>query len=365
MPVSLDLESPSCFFDLQYNGCWPEGGEGPLNLSSESLSPGDVITAMRESFRRGSIPCPTMITMERSRIFGNLKTIATALDELGIKGRWIHCEGPFFTGVEGARGAHPPEHVVKKADLDLLKGMIEASNDRIAVLTLGADVENVEELIRCATERNIIVSFCHHDPTYAQVKKAVEAGASMLTHYGNGVTSMVDRHGFHIRMLAFEGIKATVITDGVHLGPDGSLEKVFLKALGPDKFCIISDRSPLGGAPELKPDETYDLWGSRVHVSAGEELDGEANLIIKGVNGHFAGAYADMLKCMNHFAALAAKWREEGATHPYLQIGEKELWQMGTVNPLAFINKNPMDFASVADMVQEVHFEREINRFVV
>jgi N-acetylglucosamine-6-phosphate deacetylase len=271
----------------------------------------------------------------------NLSIIAGALAELGIEYPCIHCEGPFFHGKDGAIGAHPPTEV-KPADVNLLERMIAASNRRIKILTVGANVPGIEAVISRAVSHNIVVSLGHHVPTLGQIDSAIAAGANMFTHLGNGCPSDVPRRGFMDYQLSLP-VGAGFIPDGSHL-EDYYLRNL-LRLKGWEKAIPVSDRSALGGAPCLQDGEWYSLWGSKVRI-----VPNGSTFMLVGTNGKLAGSWEDLFACANYLARVIYK-TEESQLAGWKDVSfarEMALWSMMTTNPMRYWGITATDFAALA-----------------
>jgi N-acetylglucosamine-6-phosphate deacetylase len=86
----------------------------------------------------------------------------------------------------------------------------------------------------------------HTNANAEQIDAAVEAGASISTHLGNGSKSVIERLNNHIWVqLAEERLKASIISDSFHLPP--AVLKVFARTKGPDNIILVSDVAPVAG----------------------------------------------------------------------------------------------------------------------
>ena len=93
--------------------------------------------------------------------------------------------------------------------------------------------------IRKCSETGVIVSLGHHNGSTEIIKQAVDAGASMSTHLGNGCANMINRHDNPLcPQLANDRITASIIADVFHL----STEEVqfFYKMIGVHRIVLVS-----------------------------------------------------------------------------------------------------------------------------
>jgi N-acetylglucosamine-6-phosphate deacetylase len=179
-----------------------------------------------------------------------LATIARAiweLPEVAVRIPGIHLEGPFISPDDGPRGAHPRQHV-RPPDWDEFQRLQEAAEGRIKLLTVSAEYDNSPELIRCVAASGVLVAIGHTKATSEQIKAAVDAGARMSTHLGNGAHPTIRRHPNYIwDQLAEDRLAASLIVDGHHLPP--SVVKSMIRAKTPERIVLVSDVTSMGGMP--------------------------------------------------------------------------------------------------------------------
>jgi N-acetylglucosamine-6-phosphate deacetylase len=179
-----------------------------------------------------------------------LTTIASAIRELpNVAARipGIHLEGPFISPDDGPRGAHPKQHV-RPPDWDEFCKLQEAAEGRIKLLTISPEYENSPEVIRRVAASGVLVAIGHTKATSDQIKAAVDAGARMSTHLGNGAHPTIRRHPNYIwDQLAEDRLTASLIVDGHHLPP--AVVKSMIRAKTPERIVLVSDITSMGGMP--------------------------------------------------------------------------------------------------------------------
>jgi len=310
--------------DLQVNGY-----KG-VDFSSMDLTTADFMRASRQLFEAGTTAfLPTVITSPQEVYKHNLPIIAKVMQSKKFRGRLlgIHLEGPFISPQVGAHGAHNPEWV-RKPEEGYLKQLIDWADDKVVLITIAAELIGTEQLAQYALEQGIAVSLGHQMASEEDLKRLVHAGATSLTHLGNGVPAMLPRHQNPIWAgLAEDGLVAMIITDGHHL--PASVIKTIIRTKGPSRCIVVSDAAPLAG---LGPGR-YETLGHKVVLEKGGRLYDPAT-------GYFVGSSATMLQCMNYLAQL------------YL-LRQDELVAMGFYNPLKLIGLDADDVASGRD----IHFD--------
>src|SRR5207248_4266647 len=114
-------------FDLQVNGF------GGVDFNAPGLTAHAVDAALARLRAFGVTRClPTLITSPLERFEACARVIA-AMTHPAIAG--VHMEGPYLSREEGARGAHPAEHL-RDAAVDDFKRRQDAAGGRIVLVTL-------------------------------------------------------------------------------------------------------------------------------------------------------------------------------------------------------------------------------------
>ncbi len=231
--------------DVQLNGY---GGQ---EFSSADLTPERVEPIVRAMERFGVTRiCPTLTTESFAVLQHALKAVADACDgspELARRIPGIHLEGPYITADDGARGAHPKRHC-RRPDWDEFQRLQEAAGGRIRILTVSPEFDESIPFIRRVAQSGVIVAIGHTAARPDQIRAAVDAGARMSTHLGNGSHPMLHRlHNYVWAQLAEDRLTAGLICDGHHLPPE--VVKVFVRAKTPQRCILVSDISGQAGQP--------------------------------------------------------------------------------------------------------------------
>ena len=239
---SLPFIAPG-LFDLQINGY------GGVWFCSEELTPADVQSVCREYFAHGVTRMfPTLITSSYESLANGFAAIRRAREEHPWVADMVpgcHLEGPYISGEDGPRGAHPRQHV-RRPDWDEFRRLQQASGDTIRLITLSPEWDNAPEFIRQAVASGVRVAIGHTAANTEQIAAAIDAGATLGTHLGNGSHGMIRRHPNYIwDQLADDRLTASLITDGHHL-PDNVM-RVFCRVKGPSRTVITCDASGWAG----------------------------------------------------------------------------------------------------------------------
>ena len=243
-PEPLPWVAPG-LIDLQVNGY---GGQ---EFSSDDLTVERVAAIVAAMDRFGVARfCPTVTTQSSSCMEHALATLHRTCEEmprLAYRMPGFHVEGPYLTADNGARGAHPLEHV-RLPDFDEFQRFQEAAGGRIRILTMSVEFDGAAEFVRRVSETGVVVAVGHTAATPEQIAAAVDAGARMATHLGNGSHITLHRHRNYVwPQLADDRLMAGLICDGFHLPP--YMVKVFVRAMGINRCVLVSDLSGLAGLP--------------------------------------------------------------------------------------------------------------------
>lgn len=252
------------FFDPQINGCLGVG------FSSPDLTPAGVRTVADECRRHGIAAfCPTVITNSFETIrhaFATLSAAVASDAELARRLPCFHLEGPYLSGEDGPRGAHPREHA-RDPDWDEFRRWQDASGGRIRLVTLAPERPGALQFIERLTAAGVVAAIGHTAATGQQIRDAVSAGARASTHLGNGCHAVLPRHDNYVwEQLACDELWASVIPDGHHL--PAAVLKAVVRAKTPARVFLTCDAGSLAGLPPGR----YREWGQELEVLPGGKI---------------------------------------------------------------------------------------------
>ena len=305
---SDDWVAPA-FWDLQTNGRWG------VSFSDPGLTVDQVAAVVRAQAGLGTARlCPTLITAPRPAMLHGARTIAEACDRFPDVARMVlglHLEGPSISELDGYRGAHPLE-AVRGPDWDEFLEIREASGGRIAIVTLAPERPGAIDFIRRVTQEGVLIALGHTAAGESTIQAAVEAGARLSTHLGNGIASPLARHDNPIwHQAAEDRLAASLIADGHHLGP--SVLKSLVRAKTPGRILLVSDASPLAG---LTPGR-YGAW----------EVEPSGKVVVAGTP-YLAGANRGIGIGIDHMIRIAgltpAQAINAATRHPARLLGRQE-----------------------------------------
>jgi N-acetylglucosamine-6-phosphate deacetylase len=267
-----DLYLSPGFVDLQVNGY------AGFDLNADQLSR-DTVLGLADAMLAHGVTCfaPTLITAPEKEICSRLKVIAEARcshPKVAACIPFVHVEGPHISPLEGYRGAHPADSVRPPSIAEFDRWQ-NAAGGIVGMVTLSPHFSESAEYIAALVKRGIHVAIGHTHALPEQIRHAVDVGASLSTHLGNGIAQDIPRHRNPIwSQLADDRLTATFIADGHHLPAD--VLNVMLRAKGVARSVLVSDSvalagmpagtytTPVGGHVELKPDGRLCVFGSEL-----------------------------------------------------------------------------------------------------
>ena len=232
-------------FDLQINGY------AGVDFQNPDLTQADLrraIDAMRAAQTHRILL--TLITDEMdalARKFAQIEKYRAADPVLAETICGYHLEGPFMSPEEGYRGAHPGE-CMRAPDLAVFQRLQEAAGGNIRLLTIAPEWPGSPEFIAAVVAQKVVLSLGHTNASEEQIDEAIRAGATMITHLGNGTPVTLPRHNNVIqRLLARDELTACLIPDGAHLPP--FTVRNFFRAKPRGKVLLTTDAMAAAGAP--------------------------------------------------------------------------------------------------------------------
>ncbi len=312
--------------DLQVNGY---GGE---DVNAEDVSAETVLRLTEKMLATGTTTfLPTVITSSEAKIAKALRAVAEARRRSSVVANAIPCvhvEGPHISPLEGYRGAHPLDHV-RKPSLEEFARWQEVSGGLVGLITLSPHSLEAAEYIAAVSGQGVVVALGHTNASSEEIRKAVDAGARLSTHLGNGTTSMLPRHTNVVwTQLAEDRLSATFIADGQHVPADAL--KVMVRAKGVERSILVSDAVSVAGNP---PGVYETAVGGRV------ELHESGRLSLAGTE-YLAGAVLPLKDGVARVCAMAG-------------VTLAQALAMATVNPGRFVGgRGVLEVGARADLIR-------------
>ncbi|WP_045315656.1 N-acetylglucosamine-6-phosphate deacetylase [Lentzea aerocolonigenes] len=243
------------------------GGGGDAFTSSDPVKIRKAASAHR---KHGTT---TMLASLVSRPVPELADQVSALAELVQEGvvAGIHLEGPFLSAARC--GAHDPAILCPPEQTAVTK-LLDAGKGTVRMITVAPELEGAVQAVRQLVDNNVLAAIGHTDATEAQVRPAVDAGATVATHLFNGMRPLHHREPGPIgALLDDERVTVELICDLVHLHP--TAVRLAAHHAGLKRTVLITDAIAAAGVG----DGVYDVGGLEVRVVDGvPTLAGGASL---------------------------------------------------------------------------------------
>ena len=318
--VNSEVWIAPALIDVQVNGF------AGFDLNVATVTPEDISAMVRALWRVGTgFLCPTVVTGSFEGIGNSLRAILKACEvdsRVAHAVLGIHLEGPYISAEDGPRGAHPLEHV-REPDWDEFQRWQDIAEGKITIVTLAPEKKGAIPFIEKLVANGVTVALGHTAAAADDIRAAIDAGARLSTHLGNGAHALIRRHPNYIwEQLGADELWASLIVDGHHLPPPVAKSMIRAKTL--DRCLLVSDAVALAG---MQPG-IYQFAGKSVELTAErcvrlvgtEYLAGSAIELARGIENsvQFAGISlkeAVSLATLQPMRLLDAKKRVEAQTN--------------------------------------------------
>lgn len=224
--------------------------------------------------------CPATMTLSEKELHSIMRTASEYTGNEGSKLVGINMEGPFIS--EKKKGAQASEYI-RKCDVSLFRKFQEESGGLIRLIDIAPENEGAMEFIR-EVKDEVIVSIAHTVADYDTAAKALELGASHVTHLYNAMPPFHHREpGVVGAARDHEKCHVELICDGIHIHP--SMVRATFAMFGAERIILISDSMRATGLT----DGQYTLGGQDVYVKGS---------LATLSDGTIAGSVTDLMGCM-------------------------------------------------------------------
>ena len=173
----------------------------------------------------------------------------------------LHLEGPFLSAARC--GAHDPA-ILRAPDRDSVTKLLAAGAGTVRMVTLAPELEGAVDAVKLLVDNDVLAAIGHTDGTEAQIRPAIDAGATVATHLFNGMRPLHHREPGPIgALLDDERVTVELICDLVHLHP--TAVRLAARHAGTGRTVLITDAIAAAGVG----DGVYDVGGLEVRVVDG------------------------------------------------------------------------------------------------
>jgi N-acetylglucosamine-6-phosphate deacetylase len=127
------------------------------------------------------------------------------------------------------------------------------------MVTIAPELEGAIESIGWLSSQGIVAAIGHSDADTATTKRAITAGAQVVTHFTNAMSKNLTEESMATHVLNDSTIALELINDGVHV-PNEVIQTVVVKAL--QRIILITDAMSAAGSS----DGMYSIGGLDVEV---------------------------------------------------------------------------------------------------
>ncbi len=261
------------FIDRHVHGA---GGYDCMDASKKALT-----TIAQTLAKEGTTAfLATTMTESERHIFAALDAVRDYMQtehRVGARVLGAHLEGPFISPAYA--GAQPKAHIVLPNGA-LFERYQKASGNAIKQVTVAPELVGAEQLIKRLSSKHIVASIGHTAAKYGHVLRAVEAGATSVTHTYNAQSGLHHRDAGTVGgAMVFDELYTELIADGIHVSAPAM--QLLFRAKPADKVTLITDGIRAKGIG----DGESELGGQKVFVK-----NGKATL----ENGTIAGSVLPM-----------------------------------------------------------------------
>jgi N-acetylglucosamine-6-phosphate deacetylase len=290
-------------------------GYAGVDFSGEILTTEGIVNASKAIWGDGVTSyMPAILTNSHENLIKNFKFFNKAISaEICLQDSifGFHLEGPYISPEDGYRGCHPLNQIRKPSWTEFMKYQ-EASGGRIIQVTLAPEIDGAMDFISKCVQNGITVAIGHTNATSLQIAQAVDLGARISTHLGNGCANFIHRHNNPIwPQLANEKLTATLIADGFHLTSDEI--NVFYKVKGEDNIILTSDVVYLGGMPPGR----YTFLGSEVVLTEEGRLINTESNVLAGASFPLKKGVENMMRFTKCTLPVAIRLASQNAARTY------------------------------------------------
>ena len=189
----------------------------------------------------------------------------------------IHLEGPYLA--QTRCGAHNPS-LLKTPTIEEVSNLLEIGDGAISMITIAPELNGALDVISFLSKSNVIAAIGHSAGEYDDALKAVDAGASLVTHFSNGMSKLRDGDRTFATALLYEtSLPLELIVDGHHVSKE-DIDSIVEAAS--NRIVFVTDAMAAAG----QPDGDYRIGSLDVEV-----INGTARL---KKNGALAGSTLTM-----------------------------------------------------------------------
>lgn len=273
------------FIDIQVNG-----GGGILLNDTPTAKAIKTVGEAHKIYGTGGY-LPTFITDTPSLLPKALEAAKKAHEDKNNISLGIHLEGPWISPEKA--GVHKKDYIrpLNNTEMQLI---CDYKSGAIMV-TIAPEIVSPAQ-IKELTKEGVIVFLGHSMADYKTTIKAIDAGATGVTHLFNAMSQLESRNPNMVGAALLDNrLKCGLIADGIHIHP-ANLNMVY-QAKSAKNIALVTDAMPLIGDDAL-PQENgdipkFNLYGDDISIKDGA---------CRNKNGRLAGSALTMIGAVKYLA---------------------------------------------------------------
>ena len=223
-----------------------------------ALNPDQISTVIQTHRAHGTTSMLASLVSEPiENLLTQIETLRPFINQGAIKG--IHLEGPYLSPTHC--GAHDPT-LLKEPTIPELEKLIEASDGNIRMVTIAPELHGAIAVIEFLVKQGVTVALGHTGADAATTRQAIAAGATIITHFNNGMPKLDTGENISSASLKDSRVALELILDGVHLN-ESNTQRILDAA--PRRYMAITDAMSAAGAG----DGAYTIGNLEVLVGNG------------------------------------------------------------------------------------------------
>ena len=156
----------------------------------------------------------------------------------------IHLEGPYLSHAHC--GAHEPT-LLMNPDIAEIKELLEIGAGSIAMITIAPELPGAIEAIKYLSAAGVKVAIGHTNGDFKDAAAGTNAGATVVTHFMNGMSKERTEGSISSFVLADERLAVELILDGHHV-PFNTASEI-IQTIG-DRVILVTDAMAAAGASD-------------------------------------------------------------------------------------------------------------------
>ena len=126
--------------------------------------------------------------------------------------------------------------------------LLEKAYGAIKMITIAPELDHALEVITFLSKNRIIAAIGHSNGGYDDALRAVDAGASLVTHFSNGMSKLHDGDKTFASALLYQtNVPLEIISDGNHVSNE-DLKTIF--EVASDRVILVTDAVSAAGQPD-------------------------------------------------------------------------------------------------------------------